>query len=662
MSNACSSAVAAAAVSAAGQPPAKKTKFTGAHRYRTKFNADWTSRYPFISAVRGEPCLYRCGVCAKVLSCAHQGETDVRRHVGSDSHAKMVISRGGQDGGNGHGLPETAFVTPVSSDLKEEPQEEEMLSCCEEEEVPLPLEATGDGSSFLAWLETQGVSAEVARALDSELGIRDYGLLRACVDDGSVRAELLAAARHRLPFGFYAALRRAVKALRQPDDEDGAGGGVEGGAERGGAGIAGGGAGGERVEGGVEGGAGGDAAGATLLGGLVEALLALFGGLSRELLLSAERLGALYGHRCAPDGGAVSPGGGCDVEWHTEHEEVGEAPTHEILEADPRWETMAVKMEASGDLHPWMLSASAQRLPPKREEKPRDVAEDFRAEEGGLPRDGEEADGRELRTPWVDVVHAEGDNLLGDREDLQAYGRDLQSAGLSARPGAVTVATRRDVAVAATAPGVEAKVELQDPSSDGSAIAAFPCPACGQQPAPAGDPGRPRFDSRSHAPIRRRPSAATRRHHRRCARCGVAATAVGGSAGEWHCLLCGGVSVPGLGQHHQRGQGAGERPHLSSPVVTVTRTMTTTTPETPEERRSEPVSATAHAAGVGGRLSCPGSSGATRSARTAAISASSYPQWAVAALFSPTGRETLAPAANASRLNTDIWSVGFHDK
>ncbi|XP_032835774.2 uncharacterized protein LOC116957627 isoform X2 [Petromyzon marinus] len=577
MSNAGSSA--AAAVAAAGQPPAKKTRFTGAHRYRTKFNADWTSRYPFISAVRGEPCLYHCGVCAKVLSCAHQGETDVRRHVGSDSHAKMVSSRGGHGGGggSGRGLPETTFATPVSSDLKEEPQEEEMLSYCEEEEVPLPLEATSDGSGFPAWLETQGVSAEVARALDSELGIRDYGLLRACVDDGSVRAELLAAARHRLPFGFYAALRRAVKALRQPDDEDGAGGGaggggVEGGAEGGGAGLAGG------------GGAGGDAAGATLLGGLVEALLALFGGLSRELLLSAERLGALYGHRCAPDGGAVSPGGGCDVEWHTEHEEVGEAPTQEISEADPRWETMAVKMEASGDLHPWMLStpASTQWLPLKREEKPRDVAEDFRAEEGGLPCDGEGADGRELRSLRVDVVvHAEGDNLLGDREDLQlgdgrdlqvgdgrdlqAYGRDLQAAGLSARPGAVTAATRRDAAVAATAPGVEAKVELQDPSGDGTAIAAFPCPACGQRPAPAGDPPRPRFDSRSHAPIRRRPADATRRHRRRCARCGVAAAAVGGSAGERHCLLCGGVSVPGLGQRQQRGHGAGERPHPPEP-------------------------------------------------------------------------------------------------
>ncbi|XP_078738840.1 uncharacterized protein LOC144952338 [Lampetra fluviatilis] len=82
------------------------------------------------------------------------------------------------------------------------------------------LEPSGD---FPAWLETQGVNAEVARAMDSELGIRDYGVLRACVRDGLVRAELLAAARDRLPFGFYAVLRQVVKALQgtEPHDDSG---------------------------------------------------------------------------------------------------------------------------------------------------------------------------------------------------------------------------------------------------------------------------------------------------------------------------------------------------------------------------------------------------------------------------------------------------------
>ncbi|XP_032811589.1 uncharacterized protein LOC116943106 isoform X2 [Petromyzon marinus] len=126
----------------------------------------------------------------------------------------------------------------------------------------LVLEPSGD---FPAWLEAQGVNAEVARAMDSELGIRDYGVLRACVRDGLVRAELLATARDRLPFGFYAVLRQVVKALRGAEHHDGSGT--------------------PRWD---------DAAsspGDVTLGGLVDVLLALFSGLSRELLLSVQRLG-----------------------------------------------------------------------------------------------------------------------------------------------------------------------------------------------------------------------------------------------------------------------------------------------------------------------------------------------------------------------------------
>ncbi|XP_078448906.1 uncharacterized protein LOC144717307 [Lampetra planeri] len=124
------------------------------------------------------------------------------------------------------------------------------------------LEPSGD---FPAWLEAQGVNVEVAQAMDSELGIRDYGVLRACVGDGLVRAELLATARDRLPFGFYAVLRQVVKALQGAEPHD---------------------AGTPRWD---------DAAasspGDVMLGGLVEVLLVLFSGLSRELLLSVQRLG-----------------------------------------------------------------------------------------------------------------------------------------------------------------------------------------------------------------------------------------------------------------------------------------------------------------------------------------------------------------------------------
>ncbi|XP_078738729.1 uncharacterized protein LOC144952196 isoform X1 [Lampetra fluviatilis] len=137
------------------------------------------------------------------------------------------------------------------------------------------LEPSGD---FPAWLETQGVNAEVARAMDSELGIRDYGVLRACVRDGLVRAELLAAARDRLPFGFYAVLRQVVKALQDTEPHDDAG------TPR------------------WDDDAAASSPGDMTLGGLVEVLLSLLSGLSRELLLSMRRLGG---------GSGGDGGGGC---------------------------------------------------------------------------------------------------------------------------------------------------------------------------------------------------------------------------------------------------------------------------------------------------------------------------------------------------------------
>ncbi|XP_078448821.1 uncharacterized protein LOC144717275 isoform X2 [Lampetra planeri] len=137
------------------------------------------------------------------------------------------------------------------------------------------LEPSGD---FPAWLETQGVNAEVARAMDSELGIRDYGVLRACVRDSLVRAELLAAARDRLPFGFYAVLRQVVKALQDTEPHDGAG------TPR------------------WDDDAAASSPGDMTLGGLVEVLLSLLSGLSRELLLSMRRLGG---------GSGGDGGGGC---------------------------------------------------------------------------------------------------------------------------------------------------------------------------------------------------------------------------------------------------------------------------------------------------------------------------------------------------------------
>ncbi|XP_032810778.1 uncharacterized protein LOC116942665 isoform X4 [Petromyzon marinus] len=160
------------------------------------------------------------------------------------------------------------------------------------------LEPSGN---FPAWLQAQGVNAEVARAMDSELGIRDYGVLRACVGDGLVRAELLATARDRLPFGFYAVLRQVVKALRGAEPHD---------------------AGTPPWD---------DAAsspGNIMLGGLVDVLLMLFRSLSRELLLSADRLGAMDGSRMYTEG-SIPPAneGSPEIVMKVEEEHLSECDT-----------------------------------------------------------------------------------------------------------------------------------------------------------------------------------------------------------------------------------------------------------------------------------------------------------------------------------------------
>ncbi|CAN0275014.1 unnamed protein product [Lampetra fluviatilis] len=129
---------------------------------------------------------------------------------------------------------------------------------------------------FPGWLRTHGVSANVASAIGSELGIQDGSVLRACVGDGRIRAELLAVARDRLPFGFYAVLRQVVGTLRRsPDAADTAeDAGHDGGGVR------------------------SDAA----LGDLVDVLVALFSGLCRELTLTVGRLGSIEARGYAAGG------------------------------------------------------------------------------------------------------------------------------------------------------------------------------------------------------------------------------------------------------------------------------------------------------------------------------------------------------------------------
>uniref|UniRef100_UPI00358ECCDB uncharacterized protein isoform X2 n=1 Tax=Myxine glutinosa TaxID=7769 RepID=UPI00358ECCDB len=70
--------------------------------------------------------------------------------------------------------------------------------------------------SFSAWLSQRGMAPRFGCAVARYLGIRDLADLRACAEEPTIRAEFLDAARQRLPFASYAALRRLVKTMAVP--------------------------------------------------------------------------------------------------------------------------------------------------------------------------------------------------------------------------------------------------------------------------------------------------------------------------------------------------------------------------------------------------------------------------------------------------------------
>jgi len=67
-------------------------KFQGAAVYKSKFQRDWQKKWPCVTPVKDRPHHFYCTPCSKAVSCGHQGEKDVKRHMDSAMHKKNVIS------------------------------------------------------------------------------------------------------------------------------------------------------------------------------------------------------------------------------------------------------------------------------------------------------------------------------------------------------------------------------------------------------------------------------------------------------------------------------------------------------------------------------------------------------------------------------------------
>ena len=59
-------------------PSEKKAKYSEAYKYKTRFSKDWTKTWNFITAVPNDQFSFRCTLCSKILSCSHQGISDVK--------------------------------------------------------------------------------------------------------------------------------------------------------------------------------------------------------------------------------------------------------------------------------------------------------------------------------------------------------------------------------------------------------------------------------------------------------------------------------------------------------------------------------------------------------------------------------------------------------
>ena len=89
-------------------PAPKRTKFSGAYTYKTKYSKDWQKKWPFIASVPGDPQSFRCTLCSKNLKCSHQGATDVSHHIATKGHQQLAKGMSTQS--------KITFQSPIGSD------------------------------------------------------------------------------------------------------------------------------------------------------------------------------------------------------------------------------------------------------------------------------------------------------------------------------------------------------------------------------------------------------------------------------------------------------------------------------------------------------------------------------------------------------------------
>lgn len=73
------------------QAPAPKRVAKGLKAgYKTKFSNEWKKQWPFVSSVPNDPYRFWCNICSKKLSCAHQGVSDIKDHISTQGHQRLV--------------------------------------------------------------------------------------------------------------------------------------------------------------------------------------------------------------------------------------------------------------------------------------------------------------------------------------------------------------------------------------------------------------------------------------------------------------------------------------------------------------------------------------------------------------------------------------------